>query len=99
MQLSGRCLGRQGIHAAPAERQRLVMTAAQGRQNAPLPQAQILEAAMAASERRQSPSAPMKVEQTAQFLEGELRGLFETGVRMGGGQGEHALAEAATAIN
>lgn len=89
MQLSGRCLGRaQGIHDAPAQRKRyLVMRAAQGRQNAPLPQAQILEAAMAASERRQSPSAPMKVEQTAQFLKSELRGLFETGVSFGGEAG------------
>lgn len=46
------------------------------RGGAGLPQAQILERVV-----QQPPTAPSKVEETARFLDGELRQLFRTGVR------------------
>jgi hypothetical protein len=52
-----------------------------GPRGAGLPQAQILERAV-----QQPPAAPSKVEETARFLDGELRTLFRTGVSVCFGQ-------------
>lgn len=63
-----------------AARSRGIPRAAADRAGSVLPQAQILERALA-DEPRQSPSGPMKAEQVARFLDNELRQLFRTGVR------------------
>lgn len=67
-------------------RSRVVVQAAAGRRRGrgsptPPPQIQILERSLKANDPSQPPSAPMKVEQVARFLDGELRQLFRTGVR------------------
>ena len=70
-----------------------VTRAARERPGASLPQAQILERALGAGVAdRPLPPGPSKVENVAQFLKGELRGLFETGVSVKGGGASECLS-------